>query len=124
MFNALKAMVFLLAVLLSSVNYSLNRIVSGGNSLSYYEDTFTALPDCAETEYISGQGSDNGLKIKFISFRLEKIVQKIRILKLFHNNISVFRFLPKTFIIHIPDPVLRADIFSPPDICFPFNYFW
>ena len=76
------------------------------------------------SDYFLFSNFNFGLKNKTIPDKFGKILQKIK----YWNDNYNFYFINgdqhNNFSVLLPNPIFITDLFSPPDICFPFNSFW
>lgn len=68
--------------------------------------------------------SDLNLKSNLVPEQTEKFLQKIKILWGLRPGTLIIKNHQYPLKFEDKDPTLIVDLFGPPDISFPFNYFW
>lgn len=124
MLKLVKIVIIFFTVLISFINSGLCRIYSAHNSLGLQEDPYPNIRRFSFIDYFLYTNLDIGSKDKINPAKFEKFLQKIRSWQYINNNEVISKYLQIRFYSILKDPTFIIKVFSPPDICFPFNYFW
>ena len=111
-------------VLISYLNSGLCKVSDIQSSKVIQEESFPYTQHISVIHYFLFTNIDVGSKNKLSPDRVIKFLRKIKLWCNTSNNELIAKYSDVNYSPLLNNPVLITRIFSPPDICFPFNYFW
>lgn len=119
-----RILVLSFASLLFLINAGLYNMSFNEGIAVFRVSSFPVSQHFSLKDYFLFTYSDFGIKNKFNTDNIDKILKKITFDKNLYNFYFINYFKSYPDFSHFRDPVLVAELFGPPDKCFPFNCFW
>jgi len=125
MLNISKIVVLLFTLLISYINSGLLKSYGIQESYAKMEESYpSSSHQFSIQDIFLCPISELNFKNNLVPEKAEKILQKIKIPWDLRTGTLVIKNHLYPLKSDNQDPTLIADIFGPPDISFPFNYFW
>jgi len=124
MINIFKIVVLLFTLLISYINSGLLKINSIQESLTNTDESYPSSDRYSIQNKFLCPISDLRFKDDLVPGKTKKILQKAKFHWSLKANASINKDYQYPSRSEDQDPTLVTDIFGPPDISFPFNYFW
>jgi len=124
MINISKIVILLFTLLISYINSGLLKYTWAQERLAVYEESGSSSDRLSVQNIFICPPNDINFKNNPVPERAEKFLQKIKILWDLRTGIIIIKNHQYHLKSESQDPILITDLFGPPDISFPFNYFW
>ena len=124
MMNISKIIVLFFALLISYINSGLLKSNSIQEKSTNIEESFPSSDHFLFQNIFLYPISDLSFKNNLVPGKTEKFSQKIKISWVLRTGTLIIKNHQYPLKSEDKDPKLVVDIFGPPDIIFPFNYFW
>lgn len=111
-------------VLISYINSGLCKVYDIQSSKVLREEPFPCIQHFSIIDYFLYTNIDVGTKNKFNPDKIDKFLQKTKFWYNNANNELIHKYPDGNYNHLLTNPIFIIKIFSSPDICFPFNYFW
>ncbi|MDP4221989.1 MAG: hypothetical protein Q8868_01640 [Bacteroidota bacterium] len=123
MLNIFRIVVLVLSVLIAYINTGILRMQRPKSDNILSDNTLPHSSQFVNVDYFLLINNYSGSRIKISPVNFDKYLQKINFLQNLLREVLINRYFGFSFKTLRQEAIILP-IFSPPDIIFPFNYFW
>jgi len=119
-----KIVILFFTLLISYINSGLLVNTSGQDNITNPESSYPSTDQFSIQNIFLCPISDLNFKNNLVPGKTDKLLHKIKIPGIFRTGTIILKNHLYPLIADDRDDTFVADLFGPPDISFPFNYFW